>query len=125
MVDRVATVSISKISHIAVAWYDGTTLHTHSIGRYNPTKQQSKAEWYFEWLDTIGDNQVEQIVKAIQDKTAIALTDGSYKVNGTAGFSIGSLFSNMWQGACRVPGHIMSQGAYQSKIAGIYATLQL
>ena len=66
----------------------------------------------FEWLDTIGDNQVEQIAKAIQEKTAIALTDGSYKVNGTAGFSLGSSFSNMWQGACRVPGHITSQGAY-------------
>ena len=119
MVDRVATVLISTISHIAVAWYDGTTLHTHGIGRYNPTKQQPKAEWYFEWLDTIGDNQVEQIAKAIQEKTAIALTDGSYKVNGTAGFSLGSSFSNMWQGACRVPGHITSQGAYRSEIAGI------
>ena len=79
----------------------------------------------FEWLDTIGDNQVKQIAKAIQDKTAIALTDGSYKVNGTAGFSIGSSFLNMWQGACQVPGHITSQGAYRSEIAGIYATLQL
>ena len=70
-------------------------------------------------------DHIEQIAKVVQDKTAIALTDGSYKGNGMAGLSIGSTFLNMWWSACRVPGHPNYQGAYRSEIAGLYATLQL
>ena len=112
-------------SHVAVAWIRGNELFTHGIGPYHQQAPAQSSKWYFEWIDSIPQAKQEQIAEAIKQHTAIALTDGSYKQRGAAGYCIGASLSNLWRGACRVPGHDSVQSSYRSELTGVYATMQL
>ena len=113
------------ISHIAVAWITNNVLHTHGLGLYRPLSHPQQSEWYFKCIDNISHTERQQIAEAIRNRKAIALTNGSYKQYGSAGYCLGASFSTLWRGACRVPGHHTIQGSYRSELMGIYATLKL
>ena len=114
-------------SHLAVAWLDDDlTLHFHGIGKIrapNTSDKTNPLQWVTEWLDP--PNNLDNIASAISNGTAIAMTDGSYKINGSAAFCIGSSFQNIWRGACRVPGHQLIQNSYRSELCGILGVIVL
>ena len=95
---------VDKENYIAVAWIEGNKLITHGIG---PLIQRDGTDvsainnpWYFEWREPLPENKGQSIAEAIRGNTAIALTDGSFLRNGSAGFCIGDSLKSVWQGAC-------------------------
>ena len=118
-----------RTSHIAVAWIEGNELITHGIGPLIQSNCTDDSEvtnpWYLEWTEPISEHKGQSIAEAIRRNTAIALTDGSFLHNGSAGFCIGDSLKSLWQGACRVPGPLKAQSAYRSELIGIYSTLHM
>ena len=117
-----------ETSHLAVAWLENDlTLHYHGIGRFRTSTPKSSDEsppdWLTEWRDS--EEHIDDIALAISNGTAIAMTDGSHKLRGSAAFCVGASFNKLWRGACRVPGHLSCQNSYRSELCGIAGVLAL
>ena len=112
-------------SHVAVAWIEDNELISYGIGALGKDNTLELVPWYFEWITPLTATQSLSIAEAIRNKTAVALTDGSFLRKGAAGFCVGSTLDPVWKGACRVPGALTDQSAYHSELVGIYATLQM
>ena len=76
-------------SHVAIAWIDHNgNLQAHGISRKRPTIEQTQQHWTQEWVESVPQSTIQVIARAISSNKAFTLTDGSYKVRGSAGFCI-------------------------------------
>ena len=92
-------------THIAVAWFDTTgNLQTRGIRKLRLVEQEIDQHWTQEWQSKSNKTQRRTIARAIRNRQAYALTDGSYKEKGSAGYSITDFQQTAIRGACRVPG---------------------
>ena len=109
-----------------MTWIEDNELISYGIGTLgNDNTPKELVPWYFEWTAPLTATQSLSIAEAIRNKTAVALTDGSFFRKGAAGFCVGSTLDPVWKGACHVPGALIDQSAYRSELVGIYATLQM
>ena len=88
-------------SHIAIAWIADNKICFRGIGKWQPHHQPKKTEWHQEWTEPEDLDKAQAISTAIENGTAIAMTDGSfYNRLGSAGYCIGSSFECTLRGAC-------------------------
>ena len=95
----------------------------HGISKIRREVTTIEEHWTQEWTNEPATHTGTILSDAIRNKKAFALTDGSYKVKGSAGYSITDFKGNAIKGACRVPGQPQDQSSYRSELAGILATL--
>ena len=111
-------------THVAVAWFDIMgNLQTRGIGKRRLVEKEIDHHWTQEWQSKGTETQRRTIARAIRNRQAHALTDGSYKERGSAGYSITDYQQTTLRGACRIPGTWDVQSAYQSELVGLLATL--
>ena len=76
-------------SHIAIAWIADNKICFRGIGKWQPHHQPKKTEWQQEWTEPEDLDKAQAISTAIENGTAIAMTDGSfYNRLGSVGYCI-------------------------------------
>ena len=63
-------------------------LQSHGISRQRPEMVQIPNHWTQEWVESVPISTQQAHARAIANNKAFALTDGSYKVQGSTGFRI-------------------------------------
>ena len=115
----------TNCSHVAVAWLDENgNLHTRGIGKRRVAISPTTQHWTQEWYKESTPEAAQNVEHAIRQNKTYALTNGSYKESGSAGYCITDFQMNNINGACWVPGKKTIQSSYHSELAGILATLK-
>jgi hypothetical protein len=85
----------------------------------------TEAHWAIKTCFTHGS--IEEIVAAFRNGTAMAVSDGSFKLNlGTSGYIISTASgSSFIQGVNRTPGPLKDGDSYRAELSGLYALLLL